>query len=92
MVLSETGILVNGLWMEIKDHFPYINLDEYIIMPDHIHGIIIINSKNASKSDYFSSETPMLGVSGNNVSKKNTLFTMLNKKAPDVESQGLLIT
>ncbi|MGQ0737849.1 MAG: transposase [Bacteroidota bacterium] len=30
---------------KIPEHFPFIILDEYIIMPDHIHGILFINKE-----------------------------------------------
>ena len=29
-------------WQEIPNHFPFVRLDEFVIMPNHIHGIIII--------------------------------------------------
>ncbi len=41
--LSDIGSIAYKLWYEIPEHFPDITLDEFIIMPDHIHGIIIIN-------------------------------------------------
>ena len=63
MILSEIGIIVNDCWLKIQEHFPNICLDEFIIMPDHIHGIIIINSKIISKSGFLTVETPNLGVS-----------------------------
>ncbi len=43
MKLSEIGILANKFWLEIPKHFQHVTLDEYIIMPDHIHGIILID-------------------------------------------------
>jgi REP element-mobilizing transposase RayT len=55
MILSGSGEIVHKYWLEIPVHFPKIYLDEFVIMPDHIHGIIIINSKTV--------ETPNLGVS-----------------------------
>ncbi len=59
MILSETGIIICDHWLEIQYHFPNIHIDEFIIMPDHLHGIIIIKSK----SDCLSVETPNSGVS-----------------------------
>jgi putative transposase len=56
MILSETGQIAEKFWREIPDHFPNIKLDEFIIMPDHIHGILIINQ------DYFV-QAPKLGAS-----------------------------
>jgi len=35
---------VDRNWTEIPDHFPNIVLDEYVIMPKHFHGILIIKS------------------------------------------------
>ena len=43
MMLSNIGKTALQCWQEIPDHFPAVNLDEYVIMPDHIHGIIVIN-------------------------------------------------
>lgn len=40
MVYNETGIIANRCWLEIPQHFPNVILHEYIIMPNHIHGII----------------------------------------------------
>ncbi|HBM16799.1 MAG TPA: hypothetical protein DD381_10715 [Lentisphaeria bacterium] len=42
MILSEVGKCVDKCWKEIPDHFPFAKLDEYVIMPNHIHGIIEI--------------------------------------------------
>ncbi len=36
------GKLALQCWNEIPDHFPNVELDEFIIMPNHIHGIIVI--------------------------------------------------
>ena len=41
--LSEIGKIVKKYWMEISQHFENVELDEYIVMPNHIHGIVIIN-------------------------------------------------
>ncbi len=46
--LSEIGNLVEQCWYSIPKHFPFIQLDEFVIMPNHIHGIVIIDSAPAS--------------------------------------------
>jgi len=43
MRLTPTGEIAKRCWEEIPKHFPNVELDEHIIMPNHIHGIIIIN-------------------------------------------------
>ena len=44
--MSELGQIAEKCWREIPNHFRNIKLDEFIIMPDHLHGIIIINEKS----------------------------------------------
>jgi REP element-mobilizing transposase RayT len=41
--LRETGKIVEECWNDIPNHFPNVELDEFVVMPDHIHGIIIIH-------------------------------------------------
>jgi putative transposase len=43
MILSESGQIAKKLWQNLTDHFSFVSLDEYVIMPDHVHGIIVIN-------------------------------------------------
>ena len=40
MAFSPVGEIVGNFWAEIPDHFPHVILDEFIIMPNHMHGII----------------------------------------------------
>jgi len=46
MVLSPTGILADVFWHEIKNHAKFVELDEFVVMPNHIHGILILNNSN----------------------------------------------
>ncbi len=38
------GKLADKYWQKIPQHFNNIILDEYIVMPNYVHGIIIINN------------------------------------------------
>ncbi|MCJ7446525.1 MAG: hypothetical protein MUO72_02415 [Bacteroidales bacterium] len=38
MILSELGQIAEKYWRKIPNHFRYVKLDEFIIMPDHLHG------------------------------------------------------
>jgi putative transposase len=38
----------------IPEHFPHVFLDEYIIMPNHIHGILEIKNQNVVRVKNFS--------------------------------------
>ena len=44
VILSESGQIANRFWYELPKHFSFISLDEFVIMPNHIHGIVIIES------------------------------------------------
>ena len=40
--LSALGKQIEGCWLSIPQHFPTVTLDDYVIMPNHIHGIVCI--------------------------------------------------
>ena len=42
MILNEAGKIADQCWLAIPQHFPHVTLHEYIVMPNHIHGIIEI--------------------------------------------------
>ncbi|MBN1415394.1 MAG: transposase [Bacteroidales bacterium] len=44
MVLSDIGKMAVEYWLRIPVHLPFVELDEFIVMPDHIHGIIVIEN------------------------------------------------
>jgi len=50
MVLNNIGLLVKKYWNKLIDKFN-IELDKYIIMPNHIHGIIVINNNGRTHVD-----------------------------------------
>ncbi|XPS82455.1 hypothetical protein Dvar_04730 [Desulfosarcina variabilis str. Montpellier] len=43
--LNDTGQMAQTCWNEIPDHFPHVRLDAFVVMPNHVHGILFI-SKN----------------------------------------------
>mgnify|MGYP002476918240 CR=1 FL=1 len=47
MILNGTGKLAERFWKEIPDHFPFLELDNFVIMPNHVHGILIIKRGTA---------------------------------------------
>ena len=44
MILSKIGNMAYKYWQEIPNHFPFVRLDEFIIMPNHVHGIVVIKN------------------------------------------------
>jgi putative transposase len=44
MVLSEYGKVAEEQWLWLARQYDYVKLDEFVIMPNHIHGIVVIQS------------------------------------------------
>ncbi|HBQ60389.1 MAG TPA: hypothetical protein DD671_12415 [Balneolaceae bacterium] len=51
MQLSPIGKIAQTCWKEIPDHFPFVKLGAHIIMPNHVHGIIIIDKKDDGRKN-----------------------------------------
>ncbi|SEG28439.1 REP element-mobilizing transposase RayT [Halpernia humi] len=45
MILNDLGLIAQNIWLEIPVQFPFVELGNFVIMPNHIHGILIINNK-----------------------------------------------
>lgn len=42
MILSNVGVIADILWFDLPNHHQNIELGEYVVMPNHVHGIVII--------------------------------------------------
>lgn len=60
MQLSKLGEIVEKYWQEIPNHFNNVQLDEFIIMPNHIHGIILINIRNEAVPRSYGGKYPQM--------------------------------
>jgi REP element-mobilizing transposase RayT len=47
MVLSETGRIAENCWRGIPSHFPMVQLDEFVIIPNHMHGLLHLRRADA---------------------------------------------
>lgn len=45
LIASLPGKIAESCWLDIPNHFPYAQLDSFVIMPNHVHGIIVINKQ-----------------------------------------------
>lgn len=54
MHLTSTGEIVQTHWLDLTKHHSHIELDEFIIMPNHLHGLISILD-SSSKSIFLGS-------------------------------------
>ncbi len=48
MNLSKVGVIADVLWYEIKNHAKNIELGEFVVMPNHVHGIIVLNGNDVT--------------------------------------------
>ena len=46
MILNEAGESAAACWQNIPAHFPHARLDEWVVMPNHVHGIIDVMAMN----------------------------------------------
>lgn len=40
MILNDAGKIAEQCWLEIPEHFTNVVLHEFVIMPNHVHGIV----------------------------------------------------
>lgn len=46
--LTAAGRIVADAWADLPSRFPHIAIDAFVVMPDHIHGIIVIRRRPQS--------------------------------------------
>jgi REP element-mobilizing transposase RayT len=51
MVLNDYGLIAEKQWYWLGEQYPYVVLHEFVVMPNHIHGIIEINRSRIISSD-----------------------------------------
>ena len=44
MALNAAGALVQEEWRRLPERFPHIFLDAHVVMPNHMHGIIVVDT------------------------------------------------
>ncbi|WBX97638.1 transposase [Chryseobacterium gambrini] len=79
--LNDAGIQAQQCWLDIPNHFPNVVLHEFIIMPNHIHGIIeFVDANNYSPNPSlpqqslphnFGVNDPEMGNGGKNIEMAN---------------------
>ena len=43
MTLGAAGVIAERHWTAIPDHFPHVELDVFVVMPNHVHGILVFS-------------------------------------------------
>ena len=69
------GNIANEYWLKIAELYDYVHLDDYVLMPNHIHGILMINKMENPKED-----SNKFGVQKNNLASIVRGFKSTTKK------------
>ena len=51
MILNEYGLVAENQWYWLSKQYQYVVLHEFVVMPNHIHGILEINRSRIISSD-----------------------------------------
>jgi len=62
MQLNNPGQIAKTAWDDLPARFPSVRLDAFIVMPNHVHGIIIVGAQFIAPSDGFGTATIDPGV------------------------------
>jgi REP element-mobilizing transposase RayT len=46
MKLNESGKIAENCWLDLPNHYPNCRLDQFVIMPNHVHGIVWVVGQN----------------------------------------------
>jgi len=84
MRLSAIGEFANQCWLNIPDHFPYFYLDEFIVMPNHIHGMVLIEQPYAENNKDFNTVDVPRGQSP----RQSDIKQETKRKHPRFRNQG----
>lgn len=50
MIFNDFGTIADECWRAIPDHFQLVELGAHVIMPNHVHGIIVIRADDSSSA------------------------------------------
>ena len=80
LIASQPGQLAEKFWHEIPNQFPYAKLGDFVVMPDHIHGILILDkptggNDNGHNDDHVAQTRLIASVSSPSPSKKSSKKT-----------------
>lgn len=52
MRLNDAGRMIERWWFELNRKFTTVEIDEFVVMPNHFHGIVLISVRCAPTDDY----------------------------------------
>jgi len=70
MFKSKIGEIAESQWYWLEEQYPYVSLHTFIVMPNHIHGIIEINSERVDNNVKIKSLSELMGAYKTTTSKQ----------------------
>jgi len=49
MILNDAGKMIENTWNNLPEYYTGVEIDCHVVMPNHLHGIIILNHKQNDK-------------------------------------------
>src|SRR5882762_8208185 len=46
MMLSQFGEIAREYWTSVPKHFSHVRIDAFVVMPDHVHGILLLGPRH----------------------------------------------
>ncbi len=83
MYLSEIGVIAENCWNGIPNHFPFVKLDAFIVMPNHVHGILVIDKSVSELNE-------MKTMNGATVETQNIASLQTTPRAASQISSGFI--
>jgi len=90
MILNEFGEIVKNQWLWLQKQYNYILLEEFVVMPNHFHGILIINSDNLKRRNGQARSVHING--GNQDSKEgieSSVYSVHNNEGENIKILSL---
>ncbi len=50
--MTQIGFIANKYWQKIPEHFPFVIVDEFVVMPNHVHGVLVISKETQNASGF----------------------------------------
>ena len=74
MQWNDIGEIAMQLWSDIPIYFPYVELGNFIVMPNHVHGILIINKEENKEENNIAVKLNDLLETGGFANEKNPML------------------
>ena len=52
MILNEYGMIIKTSWEWLQQQYEHIDPGEFVVMPNHLHGIIVLNNRRGGSRTY----------------------------------------